>query len=1226
MNWADKWRALTAETAKQGAAKLSRAVPPGSQLEKLLRRIVPEDGADLDDALRARAERFVPRRAEVDPPSHGWPPSAAARISTPNALPSIAARRSDLDVALPAADTWPPWRRDGGAAAAVALAPRPLWQADPALEPPVLAPGTCLGQRYEVKRVLARGERLTTCLARHLPWQVDVVLKVPTAVLDRTPMLQAMVDDAERWTGLGFHPHIAYCHHVDVPDGLPLFVVEHLDGGNLRPWITDGRSANLRLGLNLAVQICHGLEHAHTDGFWHGALTPENLLLTADGQLRLTDLGVAARAAAAGQRRRTAEAYVAPEQWVDAAVVDGRTDIFALGVCLYEMFCGGRPYEVARGPRREAPEARRAPGTVALPAGLAALLRRCVDWDPERRPTAVAEVREALCAAHVELFGRPSPFASMPVPTWEADGWNNRALAALVLGDEVAADAAWDNALSADPRHLLATYNAGLTRWRRGDLPDSVVVRRLEQLAAGRGADWCAAYALGVVQLERGEVAAGRALLSDARALAPDVAAIGEALALVDADGAGAGTLRQLSGHRGFVSSVCLLPDGRSILSASDDHTLCLWDATSGRAVRTFDGHAQRVTAVSTTADGAWALSGSDDFSLKLWEVKTGRCVKTINTPGTVFSVALSADGTRALWACSGSDNFLGVDNTLLQVWDLERDRRLGVFEGHRNAAKSVALSADGRWAVSGGDDQTVRVWDATTGACRRVLEGHEHYVATVCVSADGQRALSGSWDQTMRLWDTATGRCLRIFRGASAIVTSVCLSADGRLAVSGSWDGTVRIWEIDTGRCVRTFEGHTRMVTGVALSGDGRTAVSASWDQSVRVWAVPQAHERAGTLQLSQREPYARLPSPDPDAAELLEAAERAWQGQRLDTALIALRRARASDEGSAAAGIARLWRALAGVCIRTRLLGAHPSGTLATRAPVNAVRLGPNGGRALAASATGSVQLWDTALERCARTFVGHADAVWDVVCSADESVAVSASGDGALRVWDVARGTCARVLSGHRSVVTSVSLSADQRWALSGSYDHTARLWALASGECTRVLRGHTRQVTAVCLSSDGQRAITGSYDGTIRLWDCATGQCMRVLDGNAGPIAALRLGPNAQWLLAASADHTLRRWSLEDGSADPQRFEGQAGTLVALDLSTDGRWALTVGRDGGVQLWDIAAGTGTLLCTHDDGLTAAALSPDGCWAILADGAGVLHLLELDWDLQAPAPAAG
>jgi WD40 repeat protein len=116
-----------------------------------------------------------------------------------------------------------------------------------------------------------------------------------------------------------------------------------------------------------------------------------------------------------------------------------------------------------------------------------------------------------------------------------------------------------------------------------------------------------------------------------------------------------------------------------------------------------------------------------------------------------------------------------------------------------------VALSSDGRAAVSGSDDRTVRVWDLYQGRCTAVLEGHTGGVRGVALSADGRAAVSGSADQTVRVWDLAGGRCTAVLEGHTGPVFDVALSSDGRTAVSGSSDQTVRVWDLAQGRCTAT-------------------------------------------------------------------------------------------------------------------------------------------------------------------------------------------------------------------------------------------------------------------------------------------------------------------------------------------------------------------------------------------------------------------------------------
>jgi hypothetical protein len=113
-------------------------------------------------------------------------------------------------------------------------------------------------------------------------------------------------------------------------------------------------------------------------------------------------------------------------------------------------------------------------------------------------------------------------------------------------------------------------------------------------------------------------------------------------------------------------------------------------------------------------------------------------------------------------------------------------------------------------------------VWDVFTGELLHTLSGHTGRVHAVALSLDGRLALTGSMDTTARVWDTATGRRLHTLTGHGAEVDSVALSADGRVALTGSADGTARIWDTATGRCLRTLPNSRRWV---ALSADARYA-----------------------------------------------------------------------------------------------------------------------------------------------------------------------------------------------------------------------------------------------------------------------------------------------------------------------------------------------------------------------------------------------------------------
>ena len=167
---------------------------------------------------------------------------------------------------------------------------------------------------------------------------------------------------------------------------------------------------------------------------------------------------------------------------------------------------------------------------------------------------------------------------------------------------------------------------------------------------------------------------------------------------------------------------------------------------------------------------------------------------------------------------------------------------------------RSVALSADGRWALSGSGswdwglgsgDNTLSLWELSSGKCLRTFEGHTDYVSSVALSVDGRWALSGSRDNTLCLWELSSGKCLKTLGGGTA-VSSVALSADGRWALSGGCEGdnTLRLWELSSGKCLKTFEGHTSDVLSVTLSADGRWALSGSSDNTLRLWQLDWNYE----------------------------------------------------------------------------------------------------------------------------------------------------------------------------------------------------------------------------------------------------------------------------------------------------------------------------------------------------------------------------------------------
>jgi WD40 repeat protein len=226
-----------------------------------------------------------------------------------------------------------------------------------------------------------------------------------------------------------------------------------------------------------------------------------------------------------------------------------------------------------------------------------------------------------------------------------------------------------------------------------------------------------------------------------------------------------------------------------------------LWDMASGRESHCFGGHGAGsvVASVAWTPDGRQALSGGWDRTVRLWDLEKRQEVRRTDFPAPILRIHVAADGRRALF---------GATDGAVRLQEIATGKELRLFEGHGSALWGVAFTPAGRQALVGGGrdfheggegppSSVLRVWDVENGREVRRLEGHRDGVRSVAISPDGRRALTGSLDGTLRLWDLATGRELHCFEGHTGGVECVAFSPDGRGAASASFDKTVRLWKV---------------------------------------------------------------------------------------------------------------------------------------------------------------------------------------------------------------------------------------------------------------------------------------------------------------------------------------------------------------------------------------------------------------------------------------------
>ncbi|MEV5187571.1 WD40 repeat domain-containing serine/threonine-protein kinase [Streptomyces werraensis] len=1121
-------------------------------------------------------------------------------------------------------------------------------------EPEEWRVGTRLLGTYEITGAPRTGGMGVVHPARHLGWGTAVAVKSPRRHLLSSPAdRDSFVQEARTWVDLGLHPHICACHYVRTVDGFPRVFAEYVDGGSLDDRM-NGDDAPLYQGeagevlariLDIAVQTVWGLAHAHAQGVVHRDVKPGNILVGDDGQVRVTDFGLAQ----AAHGHRGTPRYRSPEQAARNATGPA-TDVWSLAATVLEMFTGGGPWIDGSAAAEALADYRTDGGRRAriwpMPDRLAALLERCLALRPEDRPAGMDAVAAELVAVHEEVTGRPYRRERPVAARLRADELNNRALSLRDLrragDDEVRA--LLRQALEADPRHPEASFNLGVLRWRAGEITGEDVLHDLRSaLPAASDED----------RAER-----------DART--------GRLTALVDRErGATAPTVTVPVAQTHGVAVMGVSSDGRHLVTGDETGRITLYETTTGRVLRTVEGHAPHaVDEVHVARDGGNAISHGWDRTVRLWDLTTGTCLRTKRVhPLTYLTVVpdlrvvavqhlLGRRNSIRIWRLDGrrrpyvlragaelTENplFLGDRIVLLAeeggaigVWEWPLGMRCGTLVGHTHTVRQMAADRSGRRVVTASGDRdelTLRVWDVPGRRCLRVLEGHPRPVHSLAVSDDGRTALTGDGDGDVRLWDLDTGACVRTLEGHTGLMERVAFSdpATGR-ALTEQLTGVAMVWDLSTGRCLRTFEHDDVPRAWAHLTPDGRHLVRAGQGRVV-VHSLPGPV--AAPLQVCRPRSALAAAAGEARVAELAARAARAHERGDASDALGLLREARAVPGHERSPDLMAVWRRVAPATRPTGFRTAWYSGRLAVDGddrPLTDVCGTPDGRYVVSSGhADHAVRVWDLTTGGVVRRLVGHEDTVYTMCVTPDGRYVLTGGADHTLRLWDLTAedtgsGSRGQTLTGHTGALLDVCVTSDGRYAVTGAADSTIRVWDLRSRVCVRTLTGHHGRVQAVCVTPDDRYVLSGgSQDSGVRQWDLDTGRCVRVPETfpAAGP-AFLCLTPDGHLVTApeVGSEIRVRRFTTTGGPAQHLDADAYAAMPQAVHAAPVNGYVLTAGQDDVLRLWDVTTCKEVVrLDGHGCEVRAIHMTADWQHVLGAGSDGAVHVWEADWDVEVP-----
>ena len=968
------------------------------------------------------------------------------------------------------------------------------------------------------------------------------------------------------------HPHVARVFDGGVAGGACFLAMELVEGVPLDRHIRECRLGREQI-VRIVALVCRAVQHAHQRGIIHRDLKPGNILVTADGQPKVLDFGLAKALEGDGAQLAISfdgevagtPAYMSPEQAAgDSDRVDMRSDVYTLGVILFHLLSGAFPHKTTGvyGDviRRIAAEEPRRLADVAPPevadAELSAVLAKALDPDPDRRYATAGGLADDL-----ERYARGEPLAARPPTlTYLFRKRVRRHRAPLAAAAAVL---------------ISLTVVAGYAGWRVRNERDAAVVAAARERIAKHAA--AASAAAAHTARESAESALVDRIIAEADARTAD----------------------------------WRWNDARRLLTRAEPRIRAQGRPTLGLDIRLWQAYRQappplvtlarpRTVSVALSGDGRRAATGHADGSIAVWDVPSGRVTTTLTLPQlpiperllktepwTITSLAMSRDGEFLL---------AGGKDLRLTLWDLSNGEVRHRLAGHLNQVNCVALSPDGSMALSGGWSSEVRAWDLRSGTqmwFRPFRRPPQSDVRAVAFTADNRlAAVMYRGAHGLVLYDARTGAEVRSFLGPQyAVLTCMATgTADPDVLAVGDYQGGVRLLSASTGAVRVVLAGHRNRTARLAFAPDGSQLFSAGDDGLVRIWDVATGRQ-VGAL------PGAA--DPGQDMAVSFDGRFVAVAGPEA-TQVRALAAARAADVAVPALPGPYSWRTCA----------------------VSA------GGRMGAVSGGGGVQVFDLATGRVLRSHTtafarrpffpedvplrftpGDSALVWgddtrlctmdlatgrvDAVETADRGrvvgidpnagrVAFARHSSQGVEVVD--RKTLARLrvlpVTGNvmrvnlpadgRTAVVSTDASRHERLSIIGSqWIATAAValtrWDMAAGTRVDAVTATGAGTHGTAVLPDGAGVLTCAATGPAAVWDLPTGRRRFTLNAGGGALNACDVAFDGRAVVTVGVqDQVMRVWDAATGAPVAEADLPDLAEPMTLDASADGRWVVCAGR--------------------------------------------------------------
>ena len=563
----------------------------------------------------------------------------------------------------------------------------------------------------------------------------------------------------------------------------------------------------------------------------------------------------------------------------------------------------------------------------------------------------------------------------------------------------------------------------------------------------------------------------------------------------------GGALLNSMKEHRSDVNDIAITPDGLCVVSCSNEtahgENLLLWDIEQGRRIR--------------------GIRFADEKGIRLEEKRQGYRPGTLSSPLKIQCVTVTPDGCFAVFGWDGVRKGWSV-------WDLKRNKiSRNVIAGAVNA---LAVLPDGKNVITASGEK-LKIWGLKSGEEKQTLAGHSEWksgqtfktgrgndILAIAVTQDGRKAISASADQTLKLWNLQEDREEISYVGHSGPVNAVALKDNGHLAVSGSSDKTIKVWDLKRAKVPSISIGHLLKINTLSISPDGRFLVSGSDDNLIKVWDLERRQE-IRSMKGHQGSVLAVAVTPDNryvvSSADLNNGTLRMWdliKGDQvgcLKSVKDSIRALALTLDGCKAvygfgAGIVHIddYRIAIGQTLKAWNLDERETEDLSV----------------------GGNPIYDVMDEPDPM----ENQTIQTLAVMRDNKRVIIGSTDKTLKIWELNTWALLHTLSGHNGSVQSVAVTRDCKYAVSGSADLTVKIWDLSQNKPVFTLVGHTAGVSCVSLTPCDRYIVSVSLDSSLRVWDMENGKQIASITGEGG-LTSCAVAPDGKTIVAGDVSGRL-----------------------------------------------------------------------------------------------------